>query len=529
MLYAPNPDTDATLIDNTFLFSISNEMEHWAPAFRYVETFVNTDGDDVTMSDHVGLYVFEDKVSRGPGRIDFGRLSPDGTDGGWMLTVNRMDAIPADDITAVPQNFHTAGPDGILQTPPNSAGVGDDIPRQYNAFLNFEDPGGYDINPAQRQSIETWFQEMENVLYGRTENRWNDPEDGYAKYIDVDSFIDYFILNNLSSNGDGFLLSMWLYNPDPQGEGKLTMGPIWDADLGSFQGNPLGKLRRDIDRLWYTRMFEDPDFVQRHVDRWFELRQTTLAIGHLSEVIDDLAEEITPEAVLRDDVTDWPGRLAEMKSWLAQRLPAIDQLFVPPAVLRQVPTGIAVSASDDVYYTLDGSDPRAIGGAKSASAVLLSDDVLRLESPSTVVARVFANGQWSAPVRATFTMRPTGDVNGDGLVNASDIDFLLAAVAQGGFDSILDLNFDQAVDDTDVDYLVQTVLRTEAGDTNLDGQIDFADFLRLAANYGSVASWSGGNFDADPLVDFSDFLILSGNFGFKRASSMAVRATARTL
>ena len=88
-----------------------------------------------------------------------------------MLTVNRMDAIPEDDLSSKPQHFHTAGPNGILETAPNSAGVGDDIPRQYNAFLNFEDPNGYRINSAQRESVDAWFQQMENVLYGRTETR----------------------------------------------------------------------------------------------------------------------------------------------------------------------------------------------------------------------------------------------------------------------------------------------------------------------------------------------------------------------
>ena len=517
VLYAPNAThdrADRTLIDNTFLFSVSQEMGHWAPSFRYIEAFVNTGGDDVTMSDHVGLYVLEDKVDRGDGRIEFDRLSSDGNQGGWLLTINRMDAIPEDDPTATPQHFHTAGPNGILETPPNASGVGDDIPRQHNAFLNFEDPNGYRINSAQREAIETWFAEMEDVLYGRTGVAWNDPVDGYSKYIDVASFIDYFILNNISNNGDGFLLSMWLYNPDPNGHGKLTMGPIWDADLGSFQGNPLSRLREDVNRLWYTRMFEDPDFVQQYVDRWFELRSNTLSLDNVVSAIDDLETTITLEAAERDGVTDWPARLTNMKEWLSERLPAIDRLFVQPAELVEVEQGFSVTSTGDVYYTLDGSDPRASGGLPSEAAELLDGNVLALSGAGTVIVRVFDDGEWSAKTQASFSTTD-GDVDHDGRVDASDIDVLLSAIAQRRNDTDLDLNGDEALDEADVDYLLESVLQTRRGDANLDGNVDFGDFLILSANFGRHASWSGGNFDVDPFVDFADFLALADNFALQ--------------
>lgn len=518
VLYAPNPvheRADRTLIDNTFLFSVSQEMGHWAPSFRYLEAFVNTGGDEVTMSDHVGLYVLEDKVDRGAGRIEFDRLSSAGDEGGWLLTVNRMDAIPEDDPNSTPQHFHTAGPDGILETPPNASGVGDDIPRQHNAFLNFEDPNGYRINSAQRATIETWFAEMEDVLYGRTDVGWNDPDEGYPQYIDSQSFIDYFILNNISNNGDGFLLSMWLYNPEPNGSGKLTMGPIWDADLRSFQFDPLGRLRENVDRLWYGRMFEDPDFVQQYVDRWFELRASTLSEERLVSIIDDLARTITLEAAERDGVPDWPTRLDDMKAWLARRLPALDRLFVQPARLSRTDQGFDVSANGEVYYTLDGSDPRTRGGQPSDTAQRVEGVVLRLESAvGEIIARVFDDGAWSAKTQVRFSTT-AGDVDNDGQVNASDIDLLVAAIRQGETTSEFDLNGDEVVNEADVDYLVESILQTRRGDANLDGSVDFNDFLTLSANFGTGASWSGGNFDVDTIVDFDDFLTLADNFRFE--------------
>ena len=274
VLYAPNPQFDETLMDNTFMFQLQRQMGHWSPDFQYVEMYLNEDGGDVTSDDYVGLYVVVEKPERGTGRIDIERFAADGSQGGWILEINRMDSIGEDG--QLPKNFHTAGPNGVLQTArdlSDSSSVGDDIPRQYNAYINFEDPNSREVTEPQRVAIEDWFQHMEDVLYDRVPGiAWNDPEQGYAKYIDVDSFIDYLILNNLSHNGDGLLLSMWLYNPDPAGDGKLTFGPIWDVDLGSFSGSPTAELMRNADRLWYGRLFRDKDFAQRYIDRWHELR-----------------------------------------------------------------------------------------------------------------------------------------------------------------------------------------------------------------------------------------------------------------
>ena len=76
-----------------------------------------------------------------------------------------------------------------------------------------------------------------------------------------------------------------------------------------------------------------------------------------------------------------------------------------------------------------------------------------------------------------------------------------------------DLNDDGVVDDEDRSYLIQEILGTNPGDTNLDGAVDFADFLVLSSNFGTAGGWSEGNFDLAPGVAFSDFLLLSANFG----------------
>ena len=59
---------------------------------------------------------------------------------------------------------------------------------------------------------------------------------------------------------------------------------------------------------------------------------------------------------------------------------------------------------------------------------------------------------------------------------------------------------------------------TRFGDANLDGQVNLADFNRLAANFGASNSfWTRGDFNYDGNVNLSDFNLLAANFGLSAA------------
>ncbi len=388
LLYAPNVMRDRPLIKNTFLFQLSHQMGHWAPEFQYVEAFVNTGGGELTMDDYVGLYVLMENVKRSPSRLDFESFSPDAAAGGWLLGINRMDPISLDG--QLPRNFHTAGPDGVLETPRDlfdSSSTGDDIPAQYNAYINFEDPNGYEINPAQRQAIEGWMHQMEQVLYGRADVPWNDPVDGYAKYIDVDSFIDHYILHNFSKHNDALLLSMWLYNPDPARGGKLQFGPIWDVDLAAFEGSPQTDLLYRSDTMWYKRLFEDPSFLQRYFNRWQELRSGPFSDGNMIAIIDGFFSQIGSEVAERDGVPRWTRQLDLMKQWVVDRAAAFDTLFLARPTfdveknLTSAPQVTIASIEGNVHYTLDGTDPMLPDGGIAPGTHVIGRSTKTLVGP----------------------------------------------------------------------------------------------------------------------------------------------------
>lgn len=411
ILYPPNAQYDRTLLYNTWLYELSRMLGGNAVRFRFTEAFVHTRGGPLSMEDHAGVYVLMEKVKRDDDRLDFPKLSEDGTRGGWLLSINRMDPIPVDGFptpngATTPQFFHTPGPDRILQTPPNEAGRGDDIPRQANAFINFESPNGYTINPQQRAAIEDWFKTFEDVLYN---DNYRDPEMGYARFLDIDNFIDYFILHDITRNTDGLLISMWVYKEGP--EAKLKMGPVWDYDL-AYRDAPESGLGLNRDRLWYRRLWQDPDFEQRYIDRWQSLRSGPMADDAIHALIDKQAAEITEPVARAHGIGDWPSRLTAWKAWLAERAGAIDKQFeLRPTFSTaggSVARGTQVSlkagtifAPRDVYYTTDGTDPRSPGGEPAFAAQLLESSIA-IERTIKIRARVRHENTWSGLSEAWF-------------------------------------------------------------------------------------------------------------------------------
>jgi len=120
-----------------------------------------------------------------------------------------------------------------------------------------------------------------------------------------------------------------------------------------------------------------------------------------------------------------------------------------------------------------------------------------------------------APIFDVIETNSEGDVNGDELVDAQDIDAIFAAAASGSTDLIYDLNSDNQVTRADGEYIVTEIFKTRNGDLDLNGRVDFTDFLKLSISFGKQdLGWSDGDVNGDGSVGFADFLLLSSNFGF---------------
>lgn len=100
------------------------------------------------------------------------------------------------------------------------------------------------------------------------------------------------------------------------------------------------------------------------------------------------------------------------------------------------------------------------------------------------------------------------------------IDSLYAAIESETYESRFDLVKDDELNESDVQFLIENTLQTQFGDTNLDGIVNFTDFVQLSSNFGlENSSWSQGDFDGDGQTGFEDFLLLSNNYGFGQGNA----------
>ena len=498
ILYYPHPQYDRTMLNNAFIWELSRQTGRWAPEFRFVDLFVNEDGGDLKMADRRGVYLLLEKPKRDAKRIEFDKLSADGSSGGWLNGINRMDpepvgGFPAENGASSPQFFHTAGPNRIQSTAPNASGSGDDIPRQYNAFINFEDPNGYRINPDQRSAIETWYREFEDILYD--DDLWRDPNLGYRKHLNTTDFIDYMQLLTLAKQGDGLLISIFPWVSS--GERKLHMGPLWDFNNGAYGGAATGTLYFRPDRLWYDRLFDDPDFQREYEDRWFQLRAGPLSNANMAAIIDAQAAEITTglaDAQSGLSASTWTSRLNSMKSWLTTRANWIDSNFLPPPTFSS--TGGIVTPdfelritnttgqSGKIYYSLDGCDPR--------DSLIAYDGPITPNQSVEILARVrTTGGAWSALQSATFvTGTPAGPQN----LIVSEINYHPADESPGTeFIELLNISPTETVDLTNASFTAGINFTFSPGTTLAPGEriLIVEDEASIIATYGNELTIAG--------------------------------------
>ncbi len=138
------------------------------------------------------------------------------------------------------------------------------------------------------------------------------------KLIDVDSFIDYFLTQELFKNGDVGFSSVFMYR---QKKGKLTLSPIWDFDLslgGGYISQQLpSEIRAEIKHYLFSALMKIAEFKSRYVSRWNELKTTAIAkligsIGKLSGLLNDAVEKNFKKWPVLKTVI-WPGTESRTK------------------------------------------------------------------------------------------------------------------------------------------------------------------------------------------------------------------------
>ncbi|MEL0009832.1 MAG: CotH kinase family protein, partial [Flammeovirgaceae bacterium] len=171
------PFSDKSLIRNKLIYELSNEMGRYTTKTEFVELTINYE--------YKGLYIFMEKLKRDKNRINISKLENEDLDnesisGGYIIKIDKSDMQDGSytEYNSFQSQFDVFG---------NENG-------EIRVNFNYEYPKPGEIHANQKNYIKNYFYEFESSL---ASDKFKDPNNGFRKYIDEDSFIDFFILNEL--------------------------------------------------------------------------------------------------------------------------------------------------------------------------------------------------------------------------------------------------------------------------------------------------------------------------------------------
>ena len=273
---------DITMLHNQTAFFLSEISKlDYTPRFRYVDLMFN--------GRYYGTYMLGENLSIGSKRVNVG-------DDGFILSIGSNTS------GSTFTTGHLEQPVSILY--PSS---------QPTSIVNY---------------IAGVIGEAESALYSSS---FADATNGWRHYMDENSFVDWYLINEIAKNQSGAFKSNCIMNY--KRGGKLKMGPVWDfekafGDAGSTKAT--GFVIKDVS--WYKRLFKDPTFVAKVKERF----------GYYFNHQEDILKNINENAqylkyAIQEDNTKWDtftsytssdadtwvlyqGQVSSMKSWLTERM-----------------------------------------------------------------------------------------------------------------------------------------------------------------------------------------------------------------
>ncbi len=247
------PYIDKTLIRNYMWYNIGGEIMDYSPNVRFCELFIN--------GEYEGIYVMTETVTAGKNgaRLQLSVDKKDNTYSGYLLKVDRPGDADINNFTEY-----------VYRLPETSK-------------ISIEYPGTKNITPELATSITKDFSAFEKSIYSYD---FDSDEFGYKKTIDIDSFVDYFIINEFTGNYDAGGYSTFIYK-DKDGKFRLC---VWDfnnsCDNYHEQAIPTDDFRL-INVPWYWMLVKNKDFTDRIISRYRSLRESVLSDEYLDSYIDE--------------------------------------------------------------------------------------------------------------------------------------------------------------------------------------------------------------------------------------------------
>jgi hypothetical protein len=290
------PYNDKSLMRDVLIYRLARSVGRYASRAKYCELVLNRE--------YMGVYILLEKIKRNKNRVNISKLTPadtvgDALTGGYIIKVDKVEGQDT-------QGWYSKFP-----------------PYPYawqKTLYQYHYPKQEDIVFAQRTYIQSFIDGFETMMSGPD---YADSSHGYPKLIDISSFVDVLLLNELSKNVDSYRLSAFMYKDKDSKGGQLTMGPIWDYnhafgnsdyyDASLIPGFQLTYLTTNSSFLktdqfavpfWWKKLFDEAKFANLCRQRWNDLRKDQWSLSRIFSVIDSVAV-LLDEARVRN-FARWP-------------------------------------------------------------------------------------------------------------------------------------------------------------------------------------------------------------------------------
>lgn len=250
---------DKTMIRNYLTYNTAAQfISGFVPDLRYCEVFIN--------GEYSGLYMLTETIKMEEGRVQLNPSDEKLDKTSYIAAIDESAPLP----TTVSNFLYYT-----LRT---------------KDYLDIIYPSELALTEGQKKYIVDDLSYVEKCLYSYDYDTY---EYGYWNTIDIDSFVDMYVLNEFVINDDFGAYSTYLYKDV---RGKVTLGPPWDYD-NTFDlyadPTPVDKFYL-VESAWYFMLFKDEKFCERVINRYKELRLGPLSEENLNLMIDEALAYIEP-------------------------------------------------------------------------------------------------------------------------------------------------------------------------------------------------------------------------------------------
>ena len=472
-------------------YKLSNFTGNYASRGRYCEVVLN--------GDFRGIYVLQEKLKADNNRIDINKIKE--TD----LTFPKLTG------GYVTKTDKTEGSDFAAWSMDNYGG--------YQSNFIHEHPKPTTVQSEQHEYIKNEFEILQEKIATPSNSSISN---GYPSTIDIPSFIDFMILNELASNADGYEFSTFFHKDR---NGKLRAGPIWDFNL-TF-GNDLffWGLDRSHTDIWqfdddgnegpkfWKNLFDDAVFKCYLTKRWQELTALGMPLNSIEIfAFIDVTTTLISEAVERQETMsgttgEFVDQISEMKTFISDRIEWIssqltdtnlcDNVTTPPLVISKINYNPLVDAS------LDSSDFEFIEIKNNSTSTI---DLTGIYFGGLGFVYQFADGQTLSGETAIFLSNESDSFNDR--YGFEPFGEFSRSLSNDGEDLILRDAYGNIIDEVTYNDVLPWPV-------DADGAGSFLKLVSVDLDNSLASSWVAVNDTTDNLsvnsVQFESFVSLSPN------------------